>query len=314
MQPVKRLSPGDTIGMIAPSGPARHPDDVNKGIAMVEAMGFKVVVGDSCWEKRGYMAGTDETRAADIHAFFEDEAIDGIFCMKGGDGAPRLLDRLDFDRIARHPKAFVGYSDITSLHLALTQRCGFMTFHGPMPVSDFIWPGFGNYERDSLLKALTGGEPMGEIANAEGADPLETLVAGVAKGRLAGGNLALICGLMGTPFEIDTRDKILLIEDVDEANYRVDRMLTQLRLAGKLEQAAGIAIGQFTDCEPQDADKTFPLTEVLADILVPLGKPILSNLCFGHGPRKATLPLGAMALLDADAKRLAVTEAAVFDG
>ena len=313
MRPVKRLKPGDTIGLIAPSGPARHPDDIERGVAAVTALGFKVVAGPSCYAKWGYMAGPEALRVADIQAVFEDPAIDGIFCMKGGDGAPRLLDRLDYDGIARHPKVFLGYSDITALHLALNQRCGFMTFHGPMPVSDFIRPGFGEYERVSLLNAIGGADPMGDIGQPEDASAVETLSPGVATGRLTGGNLALICALMGTPFEIDTRGKILLIEDVDEANYRIDRMLTQLRLAGKLDQAAGIAIGQFTDCEPRDASKRMPLAEVLASILLPLSKPILSNLSFGHGPHKATLPLGAEAILDADAGCLRVTEAAVIE-
>lgn len=311
MQPVKRLVPGDTIGMIAPSGPARHADDVPAGIAAVEAMGFTVVAGASCYEKQGYLAGSDECRAADLQSFFENDAIAGIFCMKGGDGAPRLLDRLDFARIARHPKVFLGYSDITALHLALTRRCGFMTFHGPMPVSEFIRADFGDYERSALMNAVAGTGPLGVIAQPEGAGPVDILSPGIARGRLAGGNLALVCALMGTPFEIDTRDRILLIEDIDEANYRIDRMLTQLRLAGKLDQAAGIAIGRFTDCEPLDANKKMPLAEVLADILGPLDKPVLSNLPFGHGPCKATLPLGAEAVLDADRGRLIVTEAAV---
>ena len=311
MQPVKRLSPADTIGMIAPSGPAHHPEDVAKGIAAIEDLGFRVVAGESCYAKWGYLAGSDRLRAADIQTFFEKPDIDGIFCMKGGDGAPRLLDRLDYARIARHPKVFLGYSDITALHLALARHCGFMTFHGPMPVSEFIRPGFNPEERTALMNAIGSRGPLGTIGLGGNGPQLETLSPGVARGRLTGGNLALICALMGTPFEIDTRDKILLIEDIDEANYRIDRMLTQLRLAGKLAQAAGIAIGQFTDCQPRDRRKTMPLVNVLDSILTPLGKPVLANLAFGHGPLKATLPLGAEAILDADAKRLVITESAV---
>lgn len=311
MKQVKKLEPKATIGLIAPSGPAARPDLITKGVDALKALDFRVVVGPGCYEKWGYMAGSDQVRIKDIHTFFADPAIDGIFCMKGGDGAPRLLDRLDYDLIAANPKVFVGYSDITGLHMVFNQRAGFVTFHGPMPVSDFIYPDFTEYERHSLLQAVMSPEPPGEIETPAGASPVEILSPGRAAGRLTGGNLALICALMGTPFEIETKGKILLIEDIDEANYRIDRMLTQLRLAGKLDDAAGIAIGQFTNAEPGDANKKLPLEEVLKSIL-PRDKPILSNLHIGHGPRKATIPLGAMAEIDGDKGSLVITESGVY--
>lgn len=312
MRPVKRLRAGDTIGLIAPSGPARSREDIDRAIAFLQALNFEVVTGPSCYEKWGYLAGSDAVRARDLHLFFDDPAIDGIFCLKGGDGAPRLLDRLDLTVIARNPKVFLGYSDITALHIAVSQKAGFMTFHGPMPVSDCIRPGFTLEEQTALVNAVTRTEPIGEIPPPPGGGPVQVLSPGCARGRLTGGNLALICALMGTPFEIDTQDKILLIEDIDEANYRVDRMLTQLRLAGKLDQAAGIAIGQFTDAAPRDPDKALPMEEVLASILLPTTKPIIANLGFGHGPYKATLPVGATAILDADRGTLIIAESAVF--
>jgi len=312
MRPVKILCKGDTIGMIAPSGPSPDTGQIEKAVKAIRSMGFNVVVGRSCYEKWGYLAGSDDIRAQDVNLFFSDPHINGIFCMRGGDGAPRILDRLDMETISQNPKVFLGYSDITALHLALNRKAGFITFHGPMPVTEFILPDFADYSREALLKAIMEKDPLGEILPPEGAPPLEALSPGRAEGELTGGNLSIICALMGTPFEIDTRGRILLIEDTDEPNYRIDRMLTQLRLSGKLSDTAGIVIGQFTNADQGDPNKQLPIDEVLKGILLPLGKPILKNLCFGHGPYKATLPLGARALLDGSKGRLILTEAGVI--
>lgn len=311
MRPVKMLREGDTIGMLAPSGPTRADGQIDQAVKAIEDLGLRVVVAPGCYEKRGFLAGTDERKLRDLHTFFADPEINGIFCMRGGDGAPRLLDRLDLKTISRNPKVFLGYSDITALHSVFNQKAHFMTFHGPMPATEFIKPDFGNYARAQLLRAMMSPEPLGEIIQPADAPAVETLSPGSAEGELVGGNLALICALMGTPFEIDTRGKILLIEDVDEANYRVDRMLTQLRLAGKFEDAAGIVIGDFLNTEPPDSWKNFPVDEVFKDILLPLNKPILKNVVFGHGRYKATLPLGALAQIDGPRSRLLVIESGV---
>ncbi len=305
------LREGDTIGMIAPAGPAHDPQRIDRAVKAIAELGFRVVAGPGCFEKWGHLAGNDHIRANDINTFFADPAIKGIFCMKGGSGAIRLLDRLDIKTISRNSKVFLGYSDITALHLVFNQKAHFMTFHGPMPVSEFIAPDFADYAKGNLLRAVMTAEPLGEIVPPADAPPIETLSPGNAEGELIGGNLALICALMGTPFEIDTRGKILLIEDIDEANYRIERMLTQLRLAGKLDDVNGIVIGQFTNTEPDDPDKELSIDEVLESILLPLKKPILKNVSFGHGPYKATLPLGALAVLDGDRNRLVVTESGV---
>jgi muramoyltetrapeptide carboxypeptidase len=274
-------------------------------------MGFRVVTGSGCYEKRGYCAGSDDIRAEDINRFFADPAIDGIFCMRGGDGAARLLDRLDIETIAENPKVFLGYSDITALHIVLNQKARFITFHGPMPITEFIEPGFAGFNRDCLMRAIMQPAPLGEIIPPAGAPPIQRLSPGYAEGILTGGNLSLICALMGTPHEIDTRRKILLIEDTDEPNYSIDRMLTQLRLAGKLRDAAGIAVGTFTNAEPANPDKRFPVEEILKDIFLPLKRPVIVNVPFGHGPHKATLPLGARAVLDAEKARLVIVKPGV---
>jgi len=312
MKPVQRLKPGSVVGMIAPSGPAAVKDLVQEGARYIEAMGFVPRIGPGCYEKLGFMAGTDEVRLRDLHDFFAAPDVDGIFCMKGGDSAPHLLDRLDFDLISRNPKVFVGYSDITALHIAINQRAGFMTFHGPMPVSDMLHPLFSEFERDNLLQALTSPLPAGLMQCPPGASPMQALFPGCAEGRLTGGNLSLVSALMGTPYEIDTRDKILILEDVDEENYRIDRMLTQLRLAEKLEQAAAIVLGRFTETEPADANKKYPVIEVFRALL-PQDKPVLMNVSFGHQRgRKTTLPLGAMARVDGDRCTLTLLESGVI--
>jgi len=286
MKHVRKLEAGATLAMIAPSGPAAHPDLISEGAAALEDLGFNVVIGPGCYEKLGYLAGSDSVRLKDIHRFFADPDIDGIFCMKGGDGVPRLLDHLDFDLISQNPKVFLGYSDITALHLVFNQKAGFITFHGPMPVSDFINPDFSTHERRSLLQAVMSTEAPGLVESLPGTSPVEVISPGQAQGVLTGGNLSLICALMGTPYEIDTRGKILIIEDINEAGYRVDRMLTQLRLAGKFDDAAGIAVGQFTETESDDPNKKYPIKDVFESILLPCNKPILYNLSFGHASGK----------------------------
>ena len=312
MQQVAMLQPGDTIGLSAPAGPAAHQrEKIDRAIHAIEALGFHVIVGRSCYEKWGYLAGSDEVRADDLNAFFANPEIAGIFCMRGGYGSIRLLDCLDFDAIAHHPKVFVGYSDITALHLALNQMAGFMTFHGPMPVSDFIRPDFADYAKPRLLQAIMSPEPLGAIASPPEASAIEIVSPGDAEGRLVGGNLANICALMGTPFEIDTRGKILLLEDIYEEAYRIDRMLTQLRLGGKFRDVAGIVLGDFTHWEPTEPHNYLHIDDVIKNILLPLKKPILKNVCFGHGRFNATLPLGAMARIDGDDGRLLVTESGV---
>lgn len=306
------LRKGDTIGMIAPSGPCPNKRSIAKAAKAIEEMGLRVVTGKCCYEKRGYYAGCDDVRAEEINRFFGDPAIHGIFCMRGGDGAARLLHLLDLETIAANPKVFLGYSDITALHIVLNQQARFITFHGPMPVTEFSEPGFEGFTRDCLMKAITQPAPLGEIIPPTNAPRIECISPGYAEGMLTGGNLSLICALMGTPFEIDTRGTILLIEDTDEPNYKIDRMLTQLRLAGKFTDAAGIAVGTFTNAEPANPDKRYPVEEILRDILLPLKRPVLVNLPFGHGPLKATLPLGARAVLDAEQGRLVIVQSGVI--
>lgn len=306
----KALKKGDTIGLVAPSSPVRTPaDGVEMSIKLLTEQGFKVVPGESCGKRYGYLSGSDEIRARDVNRMFSDSSIDGVFCLKGGYGTPRILDRLDYDMIRDNPKVFIGYSDITAIHIALNQRCDLITFHGPMAASDMI-DGFDEFSKESYLKAITSVEPLGELKNPEGVD-IKSLVPGKAKGRIVGGNLSLIAATIGTPYEIDTKGKILFLEDIDEFTYSVDRMLTQLRLSGKLRDCAGIILGDFKDCVPQYENFDCTLMEVFHDLVAEAGKPAIYNLMAGHCIPKITIPLGAEAALDAYACTVKIIESAL---
>jgi muramoyltetrapeptide carboxypeptidase len=306
----RALTAGDTVGLVAPSGCVGDPDRVERSAARLEEMGFRVKTAPGCRSSWGYLAGKDEERARDLNALFADPEVAGIVCLKGGYGTPRILDAVDYPSIARHPKALVGYSDITGLHLALGGKCGLVTFHGPMPSSDML-PEFHERSRSSWLAALTATRPLGILAGAgvrEGR--LERLVGGTARGPIVGGNLSLVAATMGTPYEIDTSERILFLEDVDEAPYRVDRMLTQLRLAGKLDRCAGILLGDWKDCEPKEGKPSLTLLQVFEEVLAPAGKPVAFGFRAGHCTPALTFPLGVQAVLDADTGTLEIVETA----
>ncbi len=302
------LRPGDAIGVIGPSGSSKDPALADKGAAAIESLGFRVVIGDSCRRRYGYLAAPDELRAADLNAFFADDAIDGIVCMKGGYGAPRILDMLDYADIARHPKVFAGYSDITALHLALRRYAGFPTFHAPMAVS--MAGGFDEFSAASWMAALTTPGPLGKLLPPSGSEP-RALSGGTARGPLVGGNLSLVAALTGTPYALVPDGAILFLEDVDEEPYRVDRMLTQLRLAGVFERCSGVVLGHWTHCEPKDPDRSLSLERVFADVILPSGKPVLAGFAAGHSIPTLSFPLGVEAVLDADAGTLEIVEAAL---
>ncbi len=310
MRKVPALHEGDTVAFVSPSSQST-PESVEKAVKVAEDMGFKVKVCKSCYESEGYHAGPDNLRADDVNRMFLDPEVKGIFCVRGGDGATRLPPLIDTEAVFKNPKVFLGYSDITILHQMFNRPGGFCTFHGPMPASEFIRDSFPGYVRDSLLKAVCSTEPPGEIKPYEGAAPMETLVPGMAEGELVGGNLALVCALLGTPWEIDTRGRILILEDTDEPVYRIDRMLTQLRLAGKFDAAAGIVLGQFTNIQPRRPEISFTIPEVFEAVVAPVGRPTLMNGCFGHDVKKATLPLGARAAINGAVSTLTVVEAGV---
>lgn len=307
----KRLYPGDTIGIIAPASPG-NAELAQAGISWLKEQGFRVELGATAKQTYGYLAGPDPLRAADIHQMFANPDIDGIICLRGGYGTMRLLDLLDYDLIRANPKVFVGYSDITALHVSIGQRTGLVTFHGPMVAAD-MGKGLPGYTFDSLFRAITAPAPLGTISNPPDSPPPLTIVPGTASGYLTGGNLSLLTATLGTPYEIDTCNKLLCIEEVGEEPYRIDRMLTQLLLAGKLQAAAGIIIAVCADCDSEDEEEDFTLEEVLRDRLGGLKQPVLANLYFGHTPDKATLPFGLTALLETNRGGLMINEPATQD-
>lgn len=293
------LQSGQTIGVIAPAGPA-PAEALKQAPVVLEAMGFGVKMFPGCQARSGFLAGDDDCRLDDLHAAFADPEVKAILCLRGGYGSGRLLDRIDWPMIEAHAKPLIGYSDITALHAQLSNR-GIPSFHGPMLTSDLI--GESDPLTRSALDALRNGLPSGMcLAPALGRAPLR--IGGQTTGKLVGGNLSLLASLMGTPYALDVRDAILFLEDVSEAPYRVDRLLMQLRLGGVLEQARGFLLGSFTgSSEPAD--------DVLREYLLPLKKPVLGGWPAGHGRPNTLLPLGIQARLDADAGTLILLDSAI---
>lgn len=303
-----RLATGDTVALIAPASPPRSRRLLLLGKKRLEQLGLRVVIGKHALSERGYLAGSDRERLQDLEAAFRDPRIRAIFCARGGFGVSRFLAAFDPLLAAHHPKALVGFSDITVLHLAL-QKAGVVSFWGPMPCTDAGWTPFCVR---SLTRALMSGEPAGRVPFASRHRP-KTTRPGLAQGRLTGGTLSLLAASLGTPYEIDTRDRIVFLEDVGEEPYRVDRMLTQMITAGKLSDAAGVALGVFTDTRIRNSPGRRSLTmgEVFADHLVPFKIPVLANLAVGHMPDQVTLPYGIDARLDASARTLELLEPGV---
>ena len=312
----KRLQPGETVGLIAPASAAFEPATIREGVETLESLGFKVKTGKYIKEKFGYLAGSDDQRVTDLHQMFEDDEVKAIIALRGGYGSMRLLDLIDYKLIKRNPKIFLGYSDITSLNLAIHHKTGLVTFHGPVAISSF-----SKYTQEYFWRVVSSTEPAGEILHPEPGNSLRptahlnTIRSGKATGRLIGGNLTLFTALLGTPYEPDTRNSVLFLEETGEEPYDVDRMLTQLLLAGKLDHIAGLIFDRCPNCKPADFKpafyNTFSLEEVLEDRLGRLNCPVLYGLNVGHEADKPTLPMGIRVTLDADRKALVFEEAAV---
>ena len=296
------LYPGARVALVAPASPV-PPERLSPAVEAVRALGLEPVVYPSCRpeHRRGYLAAPDPVRAGDIQAAFCDNSIAGVLCIRGGYGANRILPLLDWAAIARHPKVFAGYSDITALHIVLNQRCGLVTYHTIMPSTEY-WEPVDPFSMGGLRRALFGGL-TGVLPLPEGAVPVP-LAPGRAEGVLCGGNLTLVCTSLGTPWEIDTRGKLLFLEDIGEKPRRIDAMLTQLRNAGKFADCAGVILGAWTDCPEEEGD--LPLEESFRELILPAGKPVLAGVPCGHVLPTWSLPLGARAVLDAGAGRLEV--------
>src|SRR5216684_1445219 len=257
----RALRPGSTVGLITPSTYVSDPDRLAMAERTLKYFDLKPKFGKNVRKRNGYLGGSIDERLDDLHSMFADTSVDAVFAIRGGYGSAQLLDRIDYDLLRKNPKIFLGYSDITAMHLAIQKRAGLVTFHGPVALSDF-----SQYTQKHFRRALFETAPLGAVTNPPESNPLRpshtlrTIRGGKARGPLVGGNLTLISTTMGTPFEIDTRGRILLLEDIDEQPYSIDRMLTQLRLAGKLASAAGLVFGECYLCRPRDYKPSFDST------------------------------------------------------
>jgi muramoyltetrapeptide carboxypeptidase len=308
-----RLKENAVIGLIAPAS-APSVEKMAKAKANLVALGFQIKAGANLDARNGFLAGTDEQRLADLHAAFADPEVDAVWCVRGGYGAARLLPMIDFNLIKRNPKPFIGYSDITALHLAFQKKAGLITFHGPVGTSDYT-----EFTLQNLRRVLINPTPRFEIrtpnaveAAALGSEYVPIVInPGFAKGNLVGGNLSLLASLVGTEYAPSFKNKIVFIEEVGEQPYRIDRMLTQLLQGSDLKKAAGFALGVFSDCNPEGKDASQSLLEVLQDRLGNLGVPVIYGLPFGHISNQVTIPCGSMAELDTERQALVLTEWAV---
>jgi muramoyltetrapeptide carboxypeptidase len=308
----KKLVPGMRIGVVAPSGSTLEPSEAERGLATLSKLGFEVEQAPHCGDIYGHLSGSDRDRADDLLTMLERSDIDAVMCVKGGAGGMRTALALDPTRLRAlaelPPKVFVGYSDITVVHAVLEKVTGWVTFYGPMVIS-LAHP--TEYTVAGLRQAVMASEAFA-IAPDPDDSYVETIVPGTAEGEIVGGCLTLIASLVGTPWQLDFRGRILCFEDVDEEPYKIERYLTQLLAAGVLGECEGIVIGEHSQCEPKRPGPTLGLEQVFNDLLKPLGVPTIYHLPIGHGKHIATLPLGVRARLDASAGILATLESAVI--
>ncbi len=295
----RAIRPGARIAIAAPAGPV-DPEALASGRQALERLGFEIVVRDDLLDRDGYLAGADERRAVELMEFVRDPEIDAIVCARGGYGCQRILDSLDAAAFRKAAKPLVGYSDITTLLLWQRKFAGLLGIHGPMLEKK---DGLEGEAGSALVRALQGTGPLPRYDG-------QTLAGGWAEGRLVGGSLTICVASLGTAWEIDTRDSILMLEDVTEPPYRIDRMLQQLRAAGKFEQVAGVALGGFSDCE----DERYPewtMARIFDETFGSLGLPVVAELPFGHGALNRPWPFAGRAALDGARGELEILESAV---
>ncbi len=310
-----KLKKGDTIGLIAP-GSFITREELNESVKNLKDLGFKVKYTENILARSGYLAGTDKQRAGDVNKMFADKKVKGIMCARGGYGCSRILPMLDYDVIRENPKPLVGYSDVTALLYGIYSQTGLVGFHGPVGISTF-----NEFSVENFNNVLVNPKVpyIMESYNDEENDELFKIFpirSGTVEGELVGGNLSIVVSLIGTPYDVNTDGKIIFLEDVGEEPYRIDRMLTQLIQAGKLDNIAGIALGVFKNCRVKEKDpsfsKSFTLAEVLYDRLYNLGVPVIYGLSFGHIENKFTLPVGIKAKLDVGNQTLTLLEKPVI--
>lgn len=291
------LESGARVALISPAGPLIKPEELPRAQENARTLGWEPVVGTHASDRAGYLAGRDRDRLHDINIALRDPKVDAIWCLRGGYGVMRLLAGIDYDALSRTPKVILGYSDVTAFHTAVQRKCRLITFHGPTAREELT-----DFSRDSLVRAvLERGDSCGVAPDAR------EINAGSAEGRLVGGNLSVLTSLCGTPYMPDLADGILILEDVNEPVYRIDRMLQQLSLSGALNACRAIVFGECTKCPEDAGGGGRPFDEVLGELAGSLGVPCLAGIPAGHIAEQWTIPLGAMARVDTGARSLTVT-------
>ena len=308
-----RLATGQTIGVVSPSGALYQTSRYDIVVEALQAMGLRVKLSKHIYSRYGHLGGNDDERAAEINDMFRDPEVHAIICLRGGSGAARILDKIDYRAIAKNPKIFIGYSDITALLLAIYAKSGLVTFHGPVAISSWNAFTYDHFRRllfegeTALLK--NPGKEEGELVQRH--NRVRTLTSGKASGALVGGNLSVLCGMVGSDYLPSWKGKILFLEDTEEKIYRVDRMMTQLQLSGILKQIKGFVMGKCTNCNPGRGYGSLTLEEVLDHYIKPLGIPAYSGAMIGHIKDIFTLPVGLPVEVDADAGTIQLSEPAV---
>jgi muramoyltetrapeptide carboxypeptidase len=310
----RRLAQGDTVGIVAPANATFNTVELRIAAESLEALGLQVKLGEHLLDRHGYLAGRDQARASDINRFFGDASVRAVLPLRGGWGTSRLLPHLDFERIRRNPKIVLGYSDITSLHMAISARTGLVTFHGPNGIGR--WDEFSvNWVRRVLFDAeavtFENLREKGEFL-VQTEHRVQTITAGTARGRILGGNLTVLTAIIGSPYVPDFDGAILFLEDVGEDIYRVDRMLTTLKLAGVLERIRGFIWGTCSQCEPGEGFGSLTFEEIFADHIAPLKVPAWQGAMIGHRTPQFTIPQGMDVEIDAAAGRIRMLQPAVL--
>jgi muramoyltetrapeptide carboxypeptidase len=306
----EKLKKGDVIGIISPASSPSDPTLMDSGINYIEKLGYRVELGKNIGKVNGYLAGTDQERADDLNAMFKNKSIKAIICLRGGYGATRILDKIDYKLIRNNPKIFVGFSEITAIQTAILHKAGLVTFAGPMVTSDFS-NGISSYTEEMFWRIITSNKKLGRLKYPT-QSKLSAITKGSTTGRIVGGNLAVFNALIGSPYFPVLKEKILLLEDVAELPYKVDRMFNQLKMSKVFSQLNGIVLGRFVDCHEQDPmKKTLTLGEVIEDYLGGLKIPVVYTFPHGHIKDKVTVPIGTKIKLNATRGFIDYTEGAV---
>lgn len=289
----KKLNRGDLIGVIAPSSPINNSEKINNAVKYFEAQGYPVLLGKSVFSERGFLAGDDELRLNDFHSMFANKNVKAIICLRGGYGSIRFIDKINFKLIRSNPKIFVGFSDITTLQLAIFEKAKLITFAGPMISTYFGLDENENFIEEQFWDMITSNKKKRRVVNPN-SEKYFVLNKGRAEGRLIGGNLTSLIALSGSGFLPSFDNSILLLEEISEPPYKIDRMFNMLRRQNIIKKAKGIILGRFIDCYEQDSDKkTLTLNEVILDYFANIRKPVIYNVNHGHVNNNITLPIGA---------------------